>query len=145
MLFGNSDEDWSIESMYHHMSVNLLSTHPRTALSEALKADHGFNPESRAIRDLVEIFADYDAPTRRDCLQFITGSPKLPIGGMCILFYAVEIFRNNESRFPWSKSTFNSCQEASRSTPYRRRLPSQCHDLRELPEIARLQFEGCYA
>ncbi|KAG7439758.1 uncharacterized protein BT62DRAFT_998118 [Guyanagaster necrorhizus] len=64
MLFGNSDEDWSIET-----------------LSEALKADHGFNPESRAIHDLVEILADYDAPTRRDCLQFITGSPKLPIGG----------------------------------------------------------------
>ncbi|KAK0202726.1 hypothetical protein DFS33DRAFT_1488831 [Desarmillaria ectypa] len=64
MLFGNSDEDWSIET-----------------LSEALKADHGFNPESRAIRDLVEILSDYDPPTRRDCLQFITGSPKLPIGG----------------------------------------------------------------
>ncbi|KAG7094023.1 hypothetical protein E1B28_007645 [Marasmius oreades] len=64
MLFGNADEDWSIET-----------------LNEALKADHGFNPESRAIRDLVEIMADYDPQTRRDYLQFITGSPKLPIGG----------------------------------------------------------------
>ncbi|KAF9047194.1 hypothetical protein BDZ89DRAFT_1058246 [Hymenopellis radicata] len=64
MLFGNSDEDWSIET-----------------LSEALKADHGFNPESRAIRDLMEIFSDYDGPMRRSCLQFLTGSPKLPIGG----------------------------------------------------------------
>ncbi|PIL24628.1 transporter [Ganoderma sinense ZZ0214-1] len=64
MLFGNADEDWSIET-----------------LSEALKADHGFNVESRAIRDLIEIMADYDAPTRRSYLQFITGSPKLPIGG----------------------------------------------------------------
>lgn len=52
-----------------------------TALSEALKADHGFNVESRAIRDLVEIMSQYDSPTRRDYLQFITGSPKLPIGG----------------------------------------------------------------
>lgn len=64
MLFGNVDEDWSIET-----------------LNEALKADHGFNPESRAIRDLVEIMADYDPQTRREYLQFITGSPKLPIGG----------------------------------------------------------------
>ncbi|KAF9269117.1 hypothetical protein L218DRAFT_1040523 [Marasmius fiardii PR-910] len=64
MLFGNADEDWSIET-----------------LNEALKADHGFNPESRAIRDLVEVMADYDPQTRRDYLQFITGSPKLPIGG----------------------------------------------------------------
>ncbi|EIN09595.1 hypothetical protein PUNSTDRAFT_120033 [Punctularia strigosozonata HHB-11173 SS5] len=64
MLFGNTDEDWSVET-----------------LSEALKADHGFNVESRAIRNLVEIMAAYDAPTRRGYLQFITGSPKLPIGG----------------------------------------------------------------
>ncbi|EKM81670.1 hypothetical protein AGABI1DRAFT_54559 [Agaricus bisporus var. burnettii JB137-S8] len=64
MLFGNSDEDWSTET-----------------LSEALKADHGFNVESRAIRDLIEVMSDYDRPTRRACLQFITGSPKLPIGG----------------------------------------------------------------
>jgi len=64
MLFGNSEEDWSIET-----------------LVEALKADHGFNVESRAIRDLVEIISTYDATTRRAFLQFITGSPKLPIGG----------------------------------------------------------------
>ncbi|GLB41853.1 putative protein with domain Homologous to E6-AP Carboxyl Terminus with [Lyophyllum shimeji] len=64
MLFGNSEEDWSIET-----------------LLEALKADHGFNVESRAIRDLVEIISAYDLSTRRAFLQFITGSPKLPIGG----------------------------------------------------------------
>ncbi|TFY76514.1 hypothetical protein EWM64_g7498, partial [Hericium alpestre] len=64
MLFGNSDEDWSPET-----------------LSEALKADHGFNVESRAIRSLIEVMTEYDAPSRREYLQFITGSPKLPIGG----------------------------------------------------------------
>ncbi|KAI0924248.1 hypothetical protein AcW2_005179 [Taiwanofungus camphoratus] len=64
MLFGNAEEDWSLET-----------------LSEALKADHGFNVESRAIRDLLEIMSEYDTPTRRSYLQFITGSPKLPIGG----------------------------------------------------------------
>ena len=41
--------------------------------------------ESRAIRDFIEIMAVYDAPTRRSYLQFMTGSPKLPIGGMCTL------------------------------------------------------------
>ncbi|KAG6853894.1 hypothetical protein C0991_000359 [Blastosporella zonata] len=64
MLFGNSDEDWSVET-----------------LVEALKADHGFNVESRAIHDLVEIISGFDNPSRRAFLQFITGSPKLPIGG----------------------------------------------------------------
>lgn len=55
--------------------------HRLVALSEAMKADHGFNVESRAIRDLVELMSEYDAAARRDYLQFITGSPKLPIGG----------------------------------------------------------------
>ncbi|KAJ7252448.1 hypothetical protein C8J57DRAFT_1077385 [Mycena rebaudengoi] len=64
LLFGNSEEDWTTET-----------------LSEALKADHGFNGESRAIRDLVEILSEYDPTTRRNYLQFVTGSPKLPIGG----------------------------------------------------------------
>ncbi|KAG6869212.1 hypothetical protein C0993_009075 [Termitomyces sp. T159_Od127] len=64
MLFGNSEEDWGTET-----------------LLEALKADHGFNVESRAIHDLIEIISAYDNSTRRAFLQFITGSPKLPIGG----------------------------------------------------------------
>jgi len=50
-------------------------------LNEAIKADHGFNVESKAIRDLIEIMTTYDTAGRRDFLQFITGSPKLPIGG----------------------------------------------------------------
>ncbi|KAI6126477.1 ubiquitin-protein ligase [Pisolithus croceorrhizus] len=64
MLFGNSDEDWGVET-----------------LSEAIKADHGFHGESRSIRELIELMSEFDPSTRRDYLQFITGSPKLPIGG----------------------------------------------------------------
>jgi len=83
MLFGNSDEDWSIESKDGHPLDLILMLMLCLALSEALKADHGFNVESRAIRDLVEIMSNFDPSTRRACLQFITGSPKLPIGGEC--------------------------------------------------------------
>jgi E3 ubiquitin-protein ligase TRIP12 len=51
------------------------------ALSDAVKADHGFNTDSRSFRDLVSLMTSYDHTSRRDFLQFITGSPKLPIGG----------------------------------------------------------------
>lgn len=82
MLFGNSEEDWSTESTLVLCPPPRLNLTPFSlALSEALKADHGFNVESRAIRDLIEIMSDYDRPARRAYLQFITGSPKLPIGG----------------------------------------------------------------
>lgn len=50
-------------------------------MSEAVKADHGFNGESRSIRELIELMMEFDSCTRRSYLQFITGSPKLPIGG----------------------------------------------------------------
>ncbi|KAJ7267212.1 hypothetical protein C8J57DRAFT_1228827 [Mycena rebaudengoi] len=61
LLFGNSEEDWTTET-----------------LSEVLKADHGFNGESRAICDLVEILSEYD-PMTRNYLQFMTGvQGKLP-------------------------------------------------------------------
>ena len=59
------------------------------ALSEALKADHGFNVESRAIRDLVETMSEYNPLMRRAYLQFITGSPKLPIGGESYSYYCM--------------------------------------------------------
>ncbi|KAG9009574.1 Ubiquitin fusion degradation protein 4, partial [Tulasnella sp. 427] len=64
MMFGNAEEDWSLDT-----------------LNESIKADHGFNNDSRAIRNLIEVMASYDGPGRRAYLQFITGSPRLPVGG----------------------------------------------------------------
>ncbi|KAF3492417.1 serine/threonine protein kinase [Arthroderma uncinatum] len=64
MLFGQVDEDWSIET-----------------LMDSIKADHGFNMDSRSVRNLLETLSGFTLQQRRDFLQFVTGSPKLPIGG----------------------------------------------------------------
>jgi E3 ubiquitin-protein ligase TRIP12 len=64
MLFGQVDEDWGLET-----------------LMDSIKADHGFNLDSKSVRNLLQVMAGYDAQNRREFLQFITGSPKLPIGG----------------------------------------------------------------
>ncbi|WWC70865.1 uncharacterized protein I206_104817 [Kwoniella pini CBS 10737] len=64
LLFGNADEDWS-----------------RETLEQSLKADHGYNLDSRAVQNLLEVMVGYDREQRRQFLQFITGAPKLPIGG----------------------------------------------------------------
>ena len=61
--------------------VCVVANDGTVALKEALKADHGFNADSRTIRNILKIMSSYDATTRRHFLQFITGSPKLPIGG----------------------------------------------------------------
>ena len=81
MMFGNADEDWSAESQSLGYRIKAITDVSFPALTEAIKADHGFNVESKAIRDLIEIMSVYDKNGRRDFLQFLTGSPKLPIGG----------------------------------------------------------------
>ncbi|KAG6195407.1 hypothetical protein E4U10_001905 [Claviceps purpurea] len=63
-LFGRVDEDWSLET-----------------LTDSIKADHGFNMDSRSVKNLLQTMSQFSLPHRREFLQFTTGSPKLPIGG----------------------------------------------------------------
>ncbi|KAF2669913.1 hypothetical protein BT63DRAFT_423888 [Microthyrium microscopicum] len=64
MLFGRVEEDWSLET-----------------LMDSIKADHGYNLDSKSVRNLLQVMSELSAIDRRDFLQFVTGSPKLPIGG----------------------------------------------------------------
>ncbi|KAI9666138.1 MAG: Ubiquitin fusion degradation protein 4 [Bathelium mastoideum] len=64
ILFGQAEEDWSLET-----------------LLDSVRADHGYHLDSRSVRNLLQIMSEYTLPARREFLQFITGSPKLPIGG----------------------------------------------------------------
>ena len=64
MLFGRVEEDWSIET-----------------LMDSVKADHGFNMDSKSVKNLLQTMSELTKEQRRDFLQFVTGSPKLPIGG----------------------------------------------------------------
>ncbi|KAI7940474.1 hypothetical protein MJO28_014126 [Puccinia striiformis f. sp. tritici] len=76
-IFGNAEsEDWSPET-----------------LTSAMRADHGYNMDSAAIRGLINIMSTYDVPSRRQFLQFITGAPKLPIGGFRGLHPALTVVR----------------------------------------------------
>jgi E3 ubiquitin-protein ligase TRIP12 len=64
MLFGRVEEDWTIET-----------------LMDSVKADHGFNMDSKSVKNLLQTMSELTQEQRRDFLQFVTGSPKLPIGG----------------------------------------------------------------
>jgi E3 ubiquitin-protein ligase TRIP12 len=52
---------------------------------DSIKADHGFNMDSKSVRNLLYTMSELEPQQRRDFLQFVTGSPKLPIGGTHIL------------------------------------------------------------
>ncbi|KAK6348996.1 Ubiquitin-protein ligase [Orbilia blumenaviensis] len=64
MMFGRVEEDWSLET-----------------LMDSIKADHGFNMDSKSVHNLLQVMSEFTMQERREFLQFVTGSPKLPIGG----------------------------------------------------------------
>lgn len=48
---------------------------------DSIKADHGFNMDSKSVKNLLQVMSELTLSERREFLQFTTGSPKLPIGG----------------------------------------------------------------
>ena len=50
-------------------------------LSEAFKPDHGYTHDSPAIKRLVRVLTEFSPEQRRQFLSFVTGSPRLPVGG----------------------------------------------------------------
>lgn len=52
-------------------------------LMECCRPDHGYTHDSKAVRFLYQLLSSYDLFQQRDFLQFVTGSPRLPVGGQC--------------------------------------------------------------
>lgn len=49
---------------------------------EHCRPDHGYSHDSRAIQYLFEVLSDFDTVEQRQFIQFVTGSPRLPVGGV---------------------------------------------------------------
>lgn len=63
-FLGKASEDWSVK-----------------AISGSIKADHGYSQDLKSIERLAQVMGEFNLEERREFLQFLTGSPKLPIGG----------------------------------------------------------------
>ena len=50
-------------------------------LMETCRPDHGYTHDSQPVRFLYEILSSYDAAEQSLFVRFVTGSPRLPIGG----------------------------------------------------------------
>jgi hypothetical protein len=72
-------------SLRAHILVCNCSANKSAALMDSIKADHGYNLDSKSVRNLLQTMSGFSATERRDFLQFITGSPKLPIGGQFLV------------------------------------------------------------
>ncbi|XP_050045361.1 E3 ubiquitin-protein ligase TRIP12 isoform X2 [Dermacentor andersoni] len=63
------------------------------SLMECCRPDHGYTHDSRAIKFLFEILSSYRPEEQRAFLQFVTGSPRLPVGGFKSLSPPLTIVR----------------------------------------------------
>uniref|UniRef100_A0A8C8LXG9 E3 ubiquitin-protein ligase n=1 Tax=Oncorhynchus tshawytscha TaxID=74940 RepID=A0A8C8LXG9_ONCTS len=64
LLCGSKSETWDVKT-----------------LMECCRPDHGYTHDSRAVRFLFDVLSSFDAEQQRLFLQFVTGSPRLPVGG----------------------------------------------------------------
>ncbi|KAG9343628.1 hypothetical protein JZ751_013798 [Albula glossodonta] len=64
LLCGSRTEAWDVKT-----------------LMECCRPDHGYTHDSRAVRFLFEVLSSFNAEQQRLFLQFVTGSPRLPVGG----------------------------------------------------------------
>jgi len=46
-----------------------------------IKCDHGYSMSSRSVEYFLDIISNFDLEQQRKFLLFVTGSPKLPVGG----------------------------------------------------------------
>ncbi|CAH8829785.1 unnamed protein product [Trichobilharzia szidati] len=67
------------------------------SLTQSCCCDHGYTPQSRAIRFLFEIMSEFNAEQRRLFVQFVTGSPRLPVGGFRALKPPLKIVMKRET------------------------------------------------
>ncbi|KAF6071938.1 HECT-domain (ubiquitin-transferase) family protein [Candida albicans] len=77
-LFGNAEEDWSMDT-----------------LTSSIVANHGYTKESEAIKSLIDILMNFSIEEKREFLQFLTGAPKLPIGGFKALRPELTVVRKH--------------------------------------------------
>ncbi|XP_076002430.1 E3 ubiquitin-protein ligase TRIP12-like [Genypterus blacodes] len=76
LLCGSTSETWNVKT-----------------LIECCRPDHGFTHDSRAVRFLFEVLSSFDTEQQRLFLQFVTGSPRLPVGGFRSLNPHLKIVR----------------------------------------------------
>ncbi|KAM3728915.1 E3 ubiquitin-protein ligase [Dirofilaria immitis] len=93
-----------------------------SALQSAIKPDHGYTHDSDQIRWLIQMLASYDNQQQRKFLQFVTGSPKLPVGGFRSLNPPLTVvkksgsYANGDDELPSAMTCYNYLKIPAYST-----------------------------
>jgi len=74
-------------------------------LNECTHCDHGYTHDSNTVKNLFKIMCSFNQQEQRLFLQFITGSPRLPVGGLHSLVPPLTIVRKTNETSSSSDST----------------------------------------
>ncbi|KAL0044182.1 hypothetical protein WJX82_003026 [Trebouxia sp. C0006] len=78
------------------------------ALTDTIKFDHGYTASSTAIGYFLDILTELDAADQRRFLRFVTGSPRLPPGGIAALHPRLTVVRKHSSLTPEQAQSLGS-------------------------------------
>lgn len=81
------------EEELSYMLCGLCEMWQPETLVEHLRFDHGYNAASPPIKYLLEIMGEFNPEQQRAFLQFVTGAPQLPCGGLSALRPKLTIVR----------------------------------------------------
>jgi E3 ubiquitin-protein ligase TRIP12 len=86
LICGAHHQKWDIKGLitlkiyFYHNCIKFLLNN--TELMECCRPDHGYSHDSRAVQFLFEVLSTYDTTEQRQFVQFVTGTPRLPVGGI---------------------------------------------------------------
>jgi hypothetical protein len=89
-------------------------TWTRDFLLSVIKCDHGFTAASPPVQFFVDVLAEMSTAEQRAFLRFVTGSPRLPPGGLAALRPQVTLVAKRGSRGTFSA---HACEEVDISNP----------------------------
>lgn len=88
-------------------------------LADHIKFDHGYTASSPPIVHLLEIIREFDHDQRRAFLQFVTGTPRLPPGGLASLSPKLTIVRKHcSNRADTDLPSVMTCANYLKLPPY---------------------------
>lgn len=97
-------------------------TWSESALQASIKPDHGYTHDSEQIHWLIRMLASFDYQQQRKFLQFVTGSPKLPVGGFRSLNPPLTVVKksgsygNGDDELPSAMTCYNYLKIPAYST-----------------------------
>lgn len=111
-------------------------------LAECTRCDHGYTHESKAVQNLFDIMCSFDAHEQRLFLQFITGSPRLPIGGLRSLVPQLTIVRKTPDSMTTTASSSSPSSGSQHNNASDNYLPSvmTCVNYLKLPEYSSIDI-----